>query len=119
AEQGAGFHVACGRGSRRAARGQTGGMNLQLGPRRLLYCARDGLRWSNAGGNAMKFGIFYEISVPRPWDRETEKRVYDNCLEQVVLADELGFDQVWAVEHHFLEEYSHCSAPEIFLTAAR
>ena len=49
----------------------------------------------------MKFGIFYEISVPRPWDRETEKRVYDNCLEQVVLADELGFDQVWAVEHHF------------------
>ena len=65
----------------------------------------------------MKFGIFYEISVPRPWDREAEKQVYDNALEQVVLADQLGFDQVWAVEHHFLEEYSHCSAPEIFLTA--
>ena len=65
----------------------------------------------------MKFGIFYEISVPRPWDREAEKRVFDNCLEQVALADELGFDTVWAVEHHFLEEYSHCSAPEIFLTA--
>ncbi len=65
----------------------------------------------------MKFGIFYELSVPRPWDRESEKRVYDHALEQVVLADQLGFDQVWAVEHHFLEEYSHCSAPEIFLTA--
>src|SRR3984893_9367025 len=65
----------------------------------------------------MKFGIFYEISVPRPWEREPEKRVYDNCLEQVGLADELGFDFVWAVEHHFLEEYSHCSAPEVFLTA--
>jgi alkanesulfonate monooxygenase SsuD/methylene tetrahydromethanopterin reductase-like flavin-dependent oxidoreductase (luciferase family) len=65
----------------------------------------------------MKFGIFYEISVPRPWGPETEKQVYDNCLEQVKLADELGFDQVWAVEHHFLEEYSHCSAPEVFLTA--
>jgi len=65
----------------------------------------------------MKFGIFYEISVPRPWDDGAEKRVYDNCLEQVRLADELGFDQVWAVEHHFLEEYSHCSAPELFLTA--
>src|SRR3954470_7297557 len=65
----------------------------------------------------MKFGIFYEISVPRPWGPETEKQVYDNCLEQVRLADELGFDQVWAVEHHFLEEYSHCSAPELFLTA--
>jgi hypothetical protein len=35
----------------------------------------------------------------------------------VRLADELGFDQVWAVEHHFLEEYSHCPAPELFLTA--
>ena len=65
----------------------------------------------------MKFGIFYEISVPRPWGRETEKNVYDNCLEQVKLADELGFDSVWAVEHHFLEEYSHCPAPELFLTA--
>src|SRR5262245_8877085 len=65
----------------------------------------------------MKFGIFYEISVPRPWERETERQVYDNCIEQAVLADELGFDFCWAVEHHFLEEYSHCSAPEIFLTA--
>ena len=65
----------------------------------------------------MKFGIFYEISVPRPWTEGVEKKVYDNCLEQVKLADELGFEQVWAVEHHFLEEYSHCAAPEIFLTA--
>jgi len=65
----------------------------------------------------MKFGVFYELSVPRPWDREAEKTVYERALEQVALADELGFDQVWAVEHHFLEEYSHCSAPEIFLTA--
>jgi len=65
----------------------------------------------------MKFGIFYELSVPRPWDQESERTVYMNALEQVRLADELGFEQVWAVEHHFLEEYSHCSAPEIFLTA--
>ncbi|MCH2410232.1 LLM class flavin-dependent oxidoreductase, partial [Myxococcota bacterium] len=65
----------------------------------------------------MKFGIFYELSVPRPWDQEAERTVINNALEQVRLADELGFDQVWAVEHHFLEEYSHCSAPELFLTA--
>src|SRR5256885_15204965 len=65
----------------------------------------------------MKFGIFYELSVARPWKRESERKVYNNALEQVKLADELGFDQVWAVEHHFLEEYSHCSAPELFLTA--
>src|SRR4029453_11373395 len=69
------------------------------------------------GGGPVKFGIFYEISVPRPWDRESERTVYERALEQVRLADELGFDQVWAVEHHFLEEYSHCSSPEIFLTA--
>ena len=65
----------------------------------------------------MKFGLFYEISIPRPWTPEKERTVYNNCLEQVKLADELGFEHVWAVEHHFLEEYSHCSAPELFLTA--
>ncbi len=65
----------------------------------------------------MKFGIFFEISIPRPWNEGVEKQVYDNCMEQTVVADQVGFDHVWAVEHHFLEEYSHCSAPEIFLTA--
>ncbi len=65
----------------------------------------------------MKFGLFYELSVPRPWTRESERTVYLNALEQVKLADELGFDYVWAVEHHFLEEYSHCPSPELFLTA--
>ena len=65
----------------------------------------------------MKFGIFFELSTPRPFSREHEFAVYHNALEQCRLADELGFDHVWAVEHHFLEEYSHCSAPEVFLTA--
>jgi alkanesulfonate monooxygenase SsuD/methylene tetrahydromethanopterin reductase-like flavin-dependent oxidoreductase (luciferase family) len=64
----------------------------------------------------VKFGIFFELSVPRPFEAN-ERLVYQNALEQTRLADELGFDQVWAVEHHFLEEYSHCSAPELFLTA--
>lgn len=65
----------------------------------------------------MKFGIFCEISVPRPWTRDAERQAYLDALEHVRLADELGFDQAWAVEHHFLEEYSHCSAPDLFLTA--
>ncbi len=65
----------------------------------------------------MKFGLFFELSVPRPFDREAERTVYERALEHVRLADELGFDQVWCVEHHFLEEYSHSSAPELFLTA--
>ncbi|MFQ5666686.1 MAG: LLM class flavin-dependent oxidoreductase [Candidatus Binatia bacterium] len=66
----------------------------------------------------MKFGIFFELSVPRPFVRGAERQVFENALEQVRLADGLGFQTVWAVEHHFLEEYSHCSAPELFLTAA-
>ncbi len=40
----------------------------------------------------MKFGLFYELLVPRPWTRESERAVYLNALEQVTLADELGFD---------------------------
>ena len=65
----------------------------------------------------MRFGIFFELSVPRPLARSDEQRVYREALEVAQLADELGFAWVWAVEHHFLEEYSHCSAPEVFLTA--
>jgi alkanesulfonate monooxygenase SsuD/methylene tetrahydromethanopterin reductase-like flavin-dependent oxidoreductase (luciferase family) len=66
----------------------------------------------------MKFGVFHELSVGKPWTPEAESIVYHNALEQVEVADRLGFDQAWAVEHHFLEEYSHCSAPEMFLAAA-
>jgi len=65
----------------------------------------------------MHFGIFFEQSTPRPFTAETESAVWRNALEQARLADELGFDWVWAVEHHFLEEYSHCSAPEVLLAA--
>jgi alkanesulfonate monooxygenase SsuD/methylene tetrahydromethanopterin reductase-like flavin-dependent oxidoreductase (luciferase family) len=65
----------------------------------------------------VRFGIFFELSVPRPLTREREQQVFRNALEQARLADELGFSTAWAVEHHFLEEYSHCSVPELFLTA--
>ena len=65
----------------------------------------------------MKFGIFFELSVPRPFTPGAERLVFENALAQARLADELGFDLAWAVEHHFLEEYSHCSSPELFLTA--
>src|SRR5688572_19810379 len=65
----------------------------------------------------MQFGLFYEHQVPRPWDAEAERRVLLDALEQVALADTLGIEYVWEVEHHFLEEYSHSSAPEVFLAA--
>ncbi|HMK99930.1 MAG TPA: LLM class flavin-dependent oxidoreductase [Acidimicrobiales bacterium] len=66
----------------------------------------------------MRFGLFYEHQLPRPWEDGAEHRLLSNALEQVELADSLGFDYVWEVEHHFLEEYSHSSAPEVFLAAA-
>ena len=65
----------------------------------------------------MKFGIFYEHQLPRPWDADSEYRLMQDALEQCELADALGIDFVWEVEHHFLEEYSHSSAPEVFLAA--
>jgi alkanesulfonate monooxygenase SsuD/methylene tetrahydromethanopterin reductase-like flavin-dependent oxidoreductase (luciferase family) len=67
---------------------------------------------------AVRFGVFYELQLPRPWDPGSEHRIVQEALEQVELADRVGIDYVWAVEHHFLEEYSHCSAPEVLLAAA-
>jgi alkanesulfonate monooxygenase SsuD/methylene tetrahydromethanopterin reductase-like flavin-dependent oxidoreductase (luciferase family) len=66
----------------------------------------------------MKLGSFYELQYPRPWEPDGERKLVQQALEQVELADRLGYDYVWAVEHHFLEEYAHCSAPEVFLAAA-
>ncbi|MFP3902236.1 MAG: LLM class flavin-dependent oxidoreductase [Acidimicrobiia bacterium] len=66
----------------------------------------------------MKFGLFYEHQLPRPWADDSEHRLLTDALEQIELADRLGIDYVWEVEHHFLEEYSHSSAPEVFLAAA-
>ena len=66
----------------------------------------------------MKFGIFYEHQLPRNWDKDSEHRLFKQSLDQIELADKLGFDYAWEVEHHFLEEYSHSSAPEVFLGAA-
>ena len=65
----------------------------------------------------MKFGLFYEHQIPRPWHEGAEHQLFQDALAQVELADALGFDYIWEVEHHFLEEYSHSSAPEVFLAA--
>jgi alkanesulfonate monooxygenase SsuD/methylene tetrahydromethanopterin reductase-like flavin-dependent oxidoreductase (luciferase family) len=66
----------------------------------------------------VRFGLFYEHQQPRPWEDGSTERLLLSALDQVELADRLGFDYVWEVEHHFLEEYSHSSAPEVFLAAA-
>jgi alkanesulfonate monooxygenase SsuD/methylene tetrahydromethanopterin reductase-like flavin-dependent oxidoreductase (luciferase family) len=66
----------------------------------------------------MKFGLFYEHQLPRSGEELDEGKLLADALEQVELADGLGIDYLWEVEHHFLEEYSLSSAPEVFLAAA-
>src|SRR6478752_10199410 len=61
----------------------------------------------------MKFAMFYEIPVPKPWAPGQEHQAYQETIEQVRLGDRMGFHSFWTVEHHFLDEYSHCSNPEV------
>src|ERR1700678_1546533 len=70
------------------------------------------------GRDVMKFGIFYELQLPRPWQEGSELKLYQDALTQLETADRCGYDHAWVVEHHFLEEYSHSPSPESFLAAA-
>jgi alkanesulfonate monooxygenase SsuD/methylene tetrahydromethanopterin reductase-like flavin-dependent oxidoreductase (luciferase family) len=65
----------------------------------------------------MQFALFYEIPVARPWTRRSEHAAYKEVLEQAVLGEQAGFHSLWTVEHHFLEEFSHCSNPEVLYGA--
>ena len=65
----------------------------------------------------MRFALFNEIPVPRPWGPDSELVAYRNTLEQAIAGERWGWDAFWTVEHHFLEEYSHCSNPEVLYGA--
>lgn len=64
---------------------------------------------------SMKFGIFYEHQLPNLWGEGKELKLFQDALEQIELADRIGIDYAWEVEHHFLEEYSHSSPRKFFL----
>jgi alkanesulfonate monooxygenase SsuD/methylene tetrahydromethanopterin reductase-like flavin-dependent oxidoreductase (luciferase family) len=66
---------------------------------------------------AMKFGLLYEIEKLQPWGEDGQRNAFSEALEQIKLAEAIGFDYVWEVEHHFLGEFSLSSAPEVFLAA--
>lgn len=65
----------------------------------------------------MRFGLFYQIQVPKPWTPESESRRFMDVLEQAVYAEEMGFESLWFSEHHFRPEWSHNSAPDLTLAA--
>ena len=65
----------------------------------------------------MKFAVFFELPVPRPWMPGKEQAVIRNAVDQAVFAEQMGFHSAWSVEHHFLDEFSHCSNPEVLYGA--
>ena len=65
----------------------------------------------------MKFGLLYETQRPYQDNQVDENRLYKETLEQCVLADEIGLDSVWFVEHHFLTGFSASPCPEVIFGA--
>ncbi len=65
----------------------------------------------------MKFGLFYQLQIPRPWHARSEYDTYRQAIDQVAFAEQEGFESTWVAEHHFLEEVSHAAASDMILTA--
>ncbi|GAA2091345.1 LLM class flavin-dependent oxidoreductase [Actinomadura alba] len=63
---------------------------------------------------SLRVSVGYELEV-RGRSRDVEQRSFANVMDQVVLADELGYDTAWFVEHHFTRGFSHSSAPDLVL----
>jgi alkanesulfonate monooxygenase SsuD/methylene tetrahydromethanopterin reductase-like flavin-dependent oxidoreductase (luciferase family) len=67
---------------------------------------------------ALDFGLLYDLIVAKPWGPTTELDRIQATIDQMVAADRNNFTHVWMVEHHFLPEFSHSSAPDAVLGAA-
>src|SRR4030095_13984366 len=65
----------------------------------------------------MEFGLFYATPAPKPWSARAERDALHAVVAQAVRGEEVGFTHFWTVEHHFLDEFSHCSAPEVLYGA--
>ena len=118
------------RGDIRPGRQRVGPLGQPLRPRHLVRCPRGhfpGIDRRPGRGQIrprlayrsikMDLGLFYQIQVPKPWDDESETRKFQEMMEQVCFAEEIGMTSVWFVEHHFRSEWSHSSAPDITLAA--
>lgn len=64
----------------------------------------------------MRFDLFYELAMPPALER-SEPDMFAQTLAEIAVADALGFDGAWLVEHHFMPGYSHSSKPELVLAA--
>jgi alkanesulfonate monooxygenase SsuD/methylene tetrahydromethanopterin reductase-like flavin-dependent oxidoreductase (luciferase family) len=67
----------------------------------------------------MKFGIWHDFRNPPRWHRPYA-RLYQENLEQITWAEELGFDSVWLSEQHVTDEgYLPSSFPMLAALAER
>jgi alkanesulfonate monooxygenase SsuD/methylene tetrahydromethanopterin reductase-like flavin-dependent oxidoreductase (luciferase family) len=67
----------------------------------------------------LKFGLMQDFRNPRQWHRPYPE-LYQQILEQIVRAEELGYDNVWLTEHHFTEDgYNPSLLPTAAAIAAR
>ncbi len=64
----------------------------------------------------LKFGFLFSILNPSRWQKPWPQ-VYDEMLEQVEAAEELGFDSVWMSEHHGAED-GYCPSTLVAAAAA-
>lgn len=63
----------------------------------------------------MDLSLFFELETG-DMSEAAVRRTFDQCIEQTVLADQLGYKSVWFTEHHFLPGFSYSSAPELVLS---
>ncbi len=63
----------------------------------------------------MKYSVFYSFQAPKEFGISPE-RLYHEGLEQIAIADDLGFHQVWLTEHHFMND-GYCPSPMIAAAA--
>ncbi len=74
----------------------------------------------------MDAALFFEFlhpqtsPIPNPLKGKPkpESELFAECIEQVELADRVGFRYVWSVDHHIMAGHSHMPAPEVFFAAA-
>ena len=65
----------------------------------------------------MKFGLLYEAQRPFQGNDVDWNSLYKETLDQCELADQIGFDNLWLVEHHFLMGFSGSPCPEVLFGA--
>ena len=67
----------------------------------------------------MRFGFMEDFRNPVKW-RRPFPAFYREIMDQIVRAEELGYDNVWLTEHHFTEDgYNPALMPTMTAIATR